>query len=1212
MTKAIQKILSLIPHSNRDPFFVLESRGKILFTNKQGYGLFNISKTLESILDYFEQDSKEKFNELLEKAVELNDTLSLEHFEFNLNTGKKINSQLILNSFESGGKLFLFCTIIPRKYEINFSAKSRIKVDNISTQSFINNDRLIEIINKVEALYPITFIGKEIIHKLVDKLQDIFWINDNKGNFLVVNDFFAKSMGLKSFQMEARQTHEFIPGYLKDFDFLIDKFVKDTLSCVITEGVKFREIENLKNKEIVQLPLFDEENNIQAVIGFSQQSAKEKRKESEKEEFDSLYKIIDYFPKPVAFITSKGIIKHSSEEFCKLFQRKSEDLNGLNFADTLPGTLAESVKRFLESTDNQRILPLNRYIEIEKHGEPEYSVVLTKFYGSDNLTEGFSILIEKIEYAENLQHLIKSRGRMFEFLVQNNPEPIYIYDKENLKFLEVNKAALDLYGYSKDEFLQMDLTDLYNPEDIQTLLGSASEQQFEGKFGRPFRQKRKDGSSVLVELSKISFQFNERDAHFNIVRDVTQNLELEKKNQLFKAAFDNTVDMIFVTDADGIINYVNSATANRLGISKIDLENSSMASLANDEDRSTINTSIFQSHLKESVSLFVGLKTLEGNFIETEITATPVLDFEDNVDSFVIIGKSEKPSDSKVEVREVIKEVIVEKPGTQPVQDAKQLESVFLSGVFHEILTPMNVILGFAQELTEGIDNLTSDQKEAVEIINQNRGKLLSTMNAIIEFSEIQKKKDEWNVTNFSITKVVEEIDKDIYEITGSKEVNFAYGKISSSLQFETDKQKFDCLINNLIRLISRVIKENKIYFSAYQVDDDNFMLMISDNYASTSDYLADVLKKIFVDKKDPKEIGVSKLGTQITQSLLELLQVKFVSSVDDMGKHENGFLFPIKFTPAAIEQVEEQIDEMVREEEQQITDVVDEKVFLPETPTFEEDQGIEIEEETVIPEPDEFTKQEDIVESVDEIDQEQEEFEAPTEPIEEQIEEQIEEIPQSIEQIQEEFETPETNIEPEQSDIIQEEDITEPIPQPEEFQHPEPIHEEFDVPEPEVQQTEELPEETVVENNENFTFEEAVKKQFQDVGDKLDISHLNCLYIEDQVDSQILFKVQMKGLKDIKYAISFEEALPLLDTEQFDFIVMDINLQGEYNGLDALKIIHKMPGYEDLPIIAVTAYVLPGDKEKFIATGFNDFISKPIFREKMIESLEKIFLQKA
>jgi CheY-like chemotaxis protein len=341
---------------------------------------------------------------------------------------------------------------------------------------------------------------------------------------------------------------------------------------------------------------------------------------------------------------------------------------------------------------------------------------------------------------------------------------------------------------------------------------------------------------------------------------------------------------------------------------------------------------------------------------------------------------------------------------------------------------------------------------------------------------------------------------------------------------------------------------------------------MISDNYASTSDYIADTLRKLFVDKLDPKEIGVSKLNTQITQSLLDMLQVKFVSSVDEMGKSENGFLFPIKFTPRLekpIEKTEEKIVENMQEEiieeteKQQITDVAEEEVVQKEIPEetkeqqisaadeeevaqkeipLPEDLGIVIEEETEISEPAEITEQEDII------------------------------FPKKSEQIQEEFEIPEK---------IPEKAI-------------EPPHED------------------------EFDTKEGVKQQFQQPDDKLDLNHLACLYIEDQVDSQILFKVQMKGLKDIKYAISFEEALPLLDTDKFDFIVMDINLQGEYNGLDALKIIHKMSGYEDIPIIAVTAYVLPGDKEKFIATGFNDFISKPIFREKMIESLEKIFLQKA
>ena len=51
---------------------------------------------------------------------------------------------------------------------------------------------------------------------------------------------------------------------------------------------------------------------------------------------------------------------------------------------------------------------------------------------------------------------------------------------------------------------------------------------------------------------------------------------------------------------------------------------------------------------------------------------------------------------------------------------------------------------------------------------------------------------------------------------------------------------------------------------------------------------------------------------------------------------------------------------------------------------------------------------------------------------------------------------------------------------------------------------------------------------------DKLDLSNLTCLYIEDQIDSQILFRVQMRGLKDIKYAASFEDSLPMLESENF------------------------------------------------------------------------------
>ncbi|MFC2094078.1 PAS domain S-box protein [Bacteroidota bacterium] len=721
---------------------------------------------------------------------------------------------------------------------------------------------------------------------------------------------------------------------------------------------------------------------------------------------------------------------------------------------------------------------------------------------------------------------------MIEFLIQSNPEPIFIYDKENLIFLEVNKAALELYGYSREEFLQMDVTDLYNPEDIQSLLGSPGEGEVDGKFSKPLRHKKKDGSSVFVELSKMRYKFDDKDSYFNIIRDVTQNLELKKNNQIFKAAFDNTVDMIFTTDPDGKITYVNSRVTDILGSSKLEFENTPITSLVNDEDSATINASIFESHIKEPVSVNVGLRTVDGSFIEVELAATPVDDIGGNLESFVIIGKVEQGISGGAGIREGI----VEKSLTSSASETNQLESEFLSGVFHELLTPMNVILGFTQELTEGIENLTPDQKEAVKIIEQNRSKLLSTMNAVIESSEIQKNKDEWNIIPLNIIKVVEDIENDIFEITSSRTINFAYGKISTSLQFETDKRKFFCLVGNIIRMVCRIIKENKIYFSAHPVDGNNFMIVISDHYGSSSDHLEVTLRKLFVDKVDPKEVGISKLIAQITQSLLDMLQVKFVSSADEMGKPVSGFLFPIKFTPQLKKPIDKIKERVVKAtEKKQIPVVPEKKVVQKKTPAHE-DYGIIIEEET---------------------------------PVSEK----------------------KKNIEPKKSGHILDE-----LKAPDSFSFP------SDEPQPKDE----------INTKDDLPINELAKKKNQQPDDKLDLKHLTCLYIEDQVDSQILFKTQMKELKNIKFSVSFEEALPVLDTEQFDFIVMDINLQGEYNGLDALKIVHKMPGYEEIPIIAVTAYVLPGDKDKFIATGFNDFISKPIFREKLVKSLEKIFLQKA
>ena len=737
---------------------------------------------------------------------------------------------------------------------------------------------------------------------------------------------------------------------------------------------------------------------------------------------------------------------------------------------------------------------------------------------------------------------------MSDILTTSNPNPIFIYDKENLRFLDVNESALKLYGYTREDFLQMDLTDLYIPEDIQTLLENSKDSEKEGEYSEPLRHRKKDGGYLFVRISKISYQFEDIDAYLNILHDVTTYLELEKRNQMYKNAFDNTNDMIFITDPDGLITYVNDPASRNLGIPKLDLVNSLITSLCDDEDRMFINSSVFQSHIKETVTFTIKLKKNDGSLIETEMTSTPVFDINNEVDSFSLFAKYQSPEqiggDEKQEViKEVIKEVIVEKP--VPAGDSKYvgIGGNFLSGLFHEILTPMNVILGFAQELTESIENLTPEQKEAVDIINQNRASLLGLMNSIIEYSDIQSDKETTGTVDVPVVDIIENIDKNIKEITGLRDAEFAYGKISSSLKFKTDKKKFEGLINNILRLISRITPQKKLYFSAYPVEENSFHISVSDGFGRVSTNLFDTLKKLLIEKKEPKEVGVSRLNFQIISSLMEILDCQFLTFNEFTDKPDIAFRFPITLKEKASES---EVSPELESPEPEAS---------PEVESIEPEQVIEANEPL-----------NDIIQPEQEVSNEEIEID-----VDEESTHQVE---------QEEIPEPEAEIEVEPE--------SEPEPEPEEesqaIEQPveESFEEEIKVPEPEPQAKPES---------------------------RNGLSTLRCLYIEDQVDSQILFKVQMKDLKNIQFAASFEEALPLLESHEFDFIIMDINLQGEYNGLDALKVIHQIPKFEHIPVIAVTAYVLPGDKEKFIATGFTDFISKPIFRDKLLESLKRIFV---
>ena len=94
-------------------------------------------------------------------------------------------------------------------------------------------------------------------------------------------------------------------------------------------------------------------------------------------------------------------------------------------------------------------------------------------------------------------------------------------------------------------------------------------------------------------MSRIDYQFGGSEAYLNILEDVSNLYETEKKKQIFKAAFDNTNDMIFITDPEGTITYVNDSACKILGMSSSDLINTDITLNCGEEDKVFINNPFF-------------------------------------------------------------------------------------------------------------------------------------------------------------------------------------------------------------------------------------------------------------------------------------------------------------------------------------------------------------------------------------------------------------------------------------------------------------------------------------------------------------------------------------------------------------------------------------------------------------------------------------------
>ena len=99
-------------------------------------------------------------------------------------------------------------------------------------------------------------------------------------------------------------------------------------------------------------------------------------------------------------------------------------------------------------------------------------------------------------------------------------------------------------------------------------------------------------------------------------------------------------------------------------------------------------------------------------------------------------------------------------------------------------------------------------------------------------------------------------------------------------------------------------------------------------------------------------------------------------------------------------------------------------------------------------------------------------------------------------------------------------------------------------------------------------------------------------------------FLDEVPEVNEVDTAEDEETALALTRRHRYDVVLLDINLGGIRTGVDVLHELRQVPEYAAVPAVAVTAYALPGDRERFLEAGFDAYLGKPFTEEQLREVL--------
>ncbi|WP_297422022.1 PAS domain S-box protein [Clostridium sp.] len=507
--------------------------------------------------------------------------------------------------------------------------------------------------------------------------------------------------------------------------------------------------------------------------------------------------------------------------------------------------------------------------------------------------------------------------KIYETALYNANDIIILFSSEG-DILKVNKKAIDTYGYSDEEVLSKNISELRNAQNLELLSNQFAKAKL-GEIEFETIHYRKDGSSFPVEVKSIGIEINDERFVLSIIRDITNRIKNDEKTRELASLVENTDDAIIGKDLDGIITSWNLGAEKIYGYKKEEVIDKNISIIIPEDKVNDFNEIMKQIKNGEKIKGFESKRIKkDGELIDVSITVTPIYDLEgkligaSNITRDITESKKiEKELRDKYEETSALYEELIAieeelRTNYEEIEKAKEeadkannAKSEFLANISHEIRTPMNGIIGVIDLLK--VTELSNSQKEYLDMLSHSSRLLLGILNSVLDISKIESGKFELNLKPFNLKKTLDRIIKELSIAGNNKNLEVFY-YIDPYISFDLigDEIRLNQILINLLNNAIKFTESGQIIFKVKKIDIIKNKLTLEFSVQDTGigikeEFKNDIFKKfVQQDMTYTKKYDGTGLGLAISRDIAKLMNGDiWFESIENKG---STFYFKAEF----------------------------------------------------------------------------------------------------------------------------------------------------------------------------------------------------------------------------------------------------------------------------------------------------------------------------